>query len=142
MQIGLIQCRAPFNLPIRIPREKGVLQLERAGDGLWVIVKGENPGSEPSSGEAEKATPAPHIQERLLIKILDREHAPKRALCFENSFFIEAPEEALPIPAEFEPFLGYRCCANSHRRYGHLSSETLVEIGQSYGLSRFSYFKQ
>jgi len=117
----LIQGGAPFNLPIWIPREKGVLQLERAGDRLWIKVKGENPGSKPSSCEAEKATPAPNIQEGLLIEILDREHAPKRGLCLENSFFIEAPEEALPIPAELEPFLV--CCggAKSYRMYRHLS---------------------
>lgn len=141
-QVGLFQGRAPFDLPIRVPWEKSVLQLESAGDGLRIIVKGENSGSELSSSETEKATPAPNIQERLLIEILDPEHAPKRGLGFENLFFVEASEEALPILPELEPFLRCRCGAKSYRRCTHLSSETLVEIRQSCVLFMFGCTKQ
>ena len=70
-QVRLVQGGAALNLPFRVFHEIGVLQLNRARDGLRIVVEGENPGSEPSSGEAEDPTSTANVQERLLIEILD-----------------------------------------------------------------------
>jgi hypothetical protein len=98
----LVKHRTFEHNPVLVVFEIAAPQFGGARHGLWIKIKGRDPGAEPARGQAEKATSRARVQEREPTEILPLQHGAQRFLRLLDALVVQQAEEAGPVGSELE----------------------------------------